>query len=180
MTPGHDVIMYAADRVVVVGGTFSPIHNGHRALLQKAFQTANHDGDGQGHVVIALTIDELARGSRTRASGVDRIPSFTVRRESLEEELDRMSRAYTVGYEIIPLEDVFGPAVSETGIDALVVSPEAAAQRRAYEVNDRRLADGHRPLEIHTPPFIVAEDGERISATRIRRGEIDEHGRLLD
>jgi pantetheine-phosphate adenylyltransferase len=37
-----------------------------------------------------------------------------------------------------------------------------------------------RPLEIHTAPFVVAEDGRRISSTRIRRGEIDVHGRVLD
>ncbi|MFC7027132.1 hypothetical protein ACFQH8_05715 [Halomicroarcula sp. GCM10025710] len=34
------------DRTAILGGTFTPIHNGHRALLHKAFQTASHDGPG--------------------------------------------------------------------------------------------------------------------------------------
>jgi len=39
---------------------------------------------------------------------------------------------------------------------------------------------GYDPVEIHTPPFVVAEDGHRISSTRIRNGEIDEQGQLRD
>jgi pantetheine-phosphate adenylyltransferase len=65
-------------------------------------------------------------------------------------------------------------------VDALVVSPEANAQRRAHELNAQRRRDGLTPLEIHTAPFVVAEDGQRISGTRIRDGEIDVHGSLLD
>jgi pantetheine-phosphate adenylyltransferase len=61
-----------------------------------------------------------------------------------------------------------------------VVSPEAKAQHRAHELNQGRREDGLHPLEIHTPPFVTAEDGTRISSTRIRNGEIDVNGYLLD
>ena len=48
------------ERIAILGGTFTPIHNGHRALLHKAFQTASHDGEGDGHVVVGLASTELA------------------------------------------------------------------------------------------------------------------------
>lgn len=172
--------MSHADRTAILGGTFTPIHNGHRALLHKAFQTASHDGEGDGVVVVALTSTALAGQTRSDPSHAEQLGSFQERREALDAELDRMDDAYTASYEIVQLEDAHGPATTREDVDALVVSPEAKAQRRAYELNQRRVSAGLRPLEIHTPPFVVAEDGSRISSTRIRNGEIDVHGRVLE
>lgn len=168
------------ERVAILGGTFTPVHNGHRALLHKAFQTASHDGPDDGHVVVGLTSTELAHDTRSDELEPGSLGSFATRMATLEEELTHIARAYSASFEVIELTDSHGPAATRSNIDALVVSPEAAAQRRAHEINERRDANGLTPLEIHTPPFIVAEDGHRISATRIRRGEIDEHGRILD
>ncbi|MFB6300431.1 MAG: phosphopantetheine adenylyltransferase [Halobacteriales archaeon] len=172
--------MTSTERIAVLGGTFTPIHNGHRALLHKAFQTVSHVGDGRGHVIVAVTSTELAKQARSDPSHAEQLGSFQERRENIDAELDRMSDAYSGSYEIIRLEDTYGPAATRDDIDALVVSPEAKAQRRAYEINEYRVEDGLSPLEIHTAPFVVAEDGTRISSTRIRNGEIDLHGRIRD
>jgi pantetheine-phosphate adenylyltransferase len=167
------------ERTAILGGTFTPIHNGHRALLHKAFQTASHDGDGDGHVVVGLTSTGLARETRSDPAHVELLGSFEDRRAALGAELDRMGAAYTASYEILELTDPEGPAATRADVDALVVSPEAKAQRRAYDLNQHRVDEGLGPLEVHTPPFVVAEDGTRISSTRIRNGEIDVHGRLV-
>jgi pantetheine-phosphate adenylyltransferase len=172
--------MEPGDRTVILGGTFTPIHNGHRALLHKAFQTASHDGSGDGHVVVGLTAGELARESRSDPDHAEMLGAFAERRHDLAAELDRIEGAYTASFEILQLEDAYGPAGSRGDLDALVVSPESKAQRRAHELNGDRIDRGLAPLEVHTPPFVVAEDGRRISSTRIRNGEIDEHGRLLE
>ncbi len=172
--------MNSSERIAIVAGTFTPIHDGHRALLHKAFQTASHDGDGQGHVVVALTSTEFARHTRSDPDHAGDLGPFERRRRALEAELGRISGAYTASNEIIRLEDTHGPAATRDDIDALVVSPEGKAQHRAHELNERRVDEGREPLEIHTAPFVIADDGTRISSTRIRNGEIDAHGQILE
>ncbi|TQR22356.1 hypothetical protein C9J85_11590 [Haloferax sp. wsp5] len=63
-------------------------------------------------------------------------------------------------------------------MDALVASPEAKAQRRAYELSQRGGSRGSTRWKSTRPPFVVADDGTR-TAVRIPNGEIDVHGRLL-
>jgi len=167
-------------RIAILGGTFTPVHNGHRALLHSAFQTASHDGEGDGHVIVGLTAESLARETRSDPSHADLLGSFSERRESLSETLERIEGAYAASWDIVKITDTFGPAATRADADALVVAPEGKAHQRARELNDERLERGYQPLEIHTSPFVVAEDGLRISSTRIRNGEIDAQGRLVD
>lgn len=169
-----------SDRTAILGGTFTPLHNGHRAILHKAYQTASHDGPGDGHVIVGLTTPELARRTRSTPEHVDQLGDYDTRRTELRTELERIGAAYSASHEIIRLNDPFGPAATRDDVDALVVSPEAKAQRRAHELNQDRVTNDRHPLEIHTAPFVVAEDGDRISSTRIRNGEIDVHGRITD
>lgn len=172
--------MTGSERTAILGGTFTPVHNGHRALLHKAFQTASHVGPGEGHVIVGLTSSDLATETRNDPEHASQLGSYEKRRRNLETELDRLADTYTADYEIVRLEDTYGPAATRPDADALIVSPEAKAQRRANELNEERLDRGLGRLEIHTAPFVVAEDGQRISSTRIRNGEIDPNGRILD
>ncbi len=168
-----------SQRTAILGGTFTPIHNGHRALLHKAFQTASHDGPSDGHVIVGLTSADLATETRKNERQAEQLDAYQNRHDTLVDELEELSQPYTASYEIVRLEDTYGPALTRADADALVVSPEAKAQRRANQLNGERADRGLDKLEIHTAPFVVAEDGRRISSTRIRNGEIDPHGRLL-
>jgi pantetheine-phosphate adenylyltransferase len=149
---------------VALGGTFDPIHDGHRALFERAFSL--------GDVTVGLTSDELA--PRTR--NVDRhVRPFEERRRALAEELSRYAAEYDREYEVRELTEPTGIA-TRPRFDALVVSPET--REGGEEINRIRRERGLDPLRIEVVPHVVAEDGERISSTRIVRGEIDEHGRV--
>ncbi|SFC61813.1 pantetheine-phosphate adenylyltransferase [Halobiforma haloterrestris] len=153
---------------VAVAGTFGPIHDGHRNLFDHALRF------GTDGVVVGLTSDAFATETRTKPR---EIPSFEHRRESVVEtiaELDDRGR----NVEIHELESEYGIVGDEPSIDALVVSPETAPELET--INRLRREEGYEPLTGIVAPYVLAEDGERISSTRIVEGEIDEHGRLLE
>jgi pantetheine-phosphate adenylyltransferase len=149
---------------VALGGTFDPVHDGHRALFERAFEL--------GDVTVGLTSDELAPMLRDD----DRhVRPFAEREADLERELARFADEYDREFEVRRLDEPTGIA-TEPGFDALVVSPET--ETGGKRINEIRRDDGLAPLDIEVVDHVYADDGEIISSTRIVRGEIDEHGAL--
>ncbi|MFB6156633.1 MAG: phosphopantetheine adenylyltransferase [Haloferacaceae archaeon] len=149
---------------VALGGTFDPVHDGHRALFERAFEL--------GDATVGLTTDDLA--PRTRS--VDRyVRPYRDRERDLRAELEPFAERYGRSFEIRPLSEPTGIAV-EPPFDAIVVSPET--ERGAEEINRVREERGLDPLRVEVVDHVPAADGEPISSTRIVRGEIDEHGNL--
>ncbi len=146
-----------------MGGTFDRLHSGHRALIAKAFEVGEC-------VLIGVTTDEFA----TRL-GKNPENSFHSRVENLMAYLDITYPGRD--YQIVPLNDYFAPETYCSDVEMVVVSPETA--QRADEFNEKRRRLGVKPLKIVTIEKVLAEDGKPISTTRVRRGEIDEEGRLL-
>lgn len=147
---------------VALGGTFDPIHDGHRALFERAFEL--------GDVTVGLTSDSLAPSTRHDDRGVR---SFDQRRADLREELSTLARTYDREWTIRELSEPTGIA-TEPQFDALVVSPET--ETGGKRINEIRRDRGHDRLELQVVPHVMADDGEIISSTRIVKGEIDEHG----
>src|SRR5437867_2573754 len=145
---------------VAMGGTFDILYPGREALLEAAFALG-------GEVFIGLTTDTMALRGR------DRVNSYSARKRALERWLAKRGySAATIG----PLEDPYGPAVSEP-FDAIVVSEDREGVAKA--LNEERLRRGLPALAIHVVPMVLAEDDAPIASRRIRAKEIDRHGRLL-
>ncbi|OYR46648.1 phosphopantetheine adenylyltransferase [Halorubrum sp. Eb13] len=149
---------------VALGGTFDPVHDGHRKLFERAFEL--------GDVTVGLTSDELAPKTRH----VERyVRPYDRRKRDLEAELAPRAEEYDREFAVRELTEPTGIAV-EPEFDALIVSPETRAG--GERINEIRREHGHDPLELVVVDHVPAEDGERISSTRIVAGEIDEHGNL--
>ncbi len=143
---------------VAVAGTFDVLHDGHKALLERAFSFGEH-------VVIGLTSDSMASGSRSVS-----VP-FHLRKTGLEQHLENRS-----GYEIFEIEDMYGPDDKMDSVSILVVSEETAAN--GEKLNDRRISRGLPPMELSIVPLVMADDGGKISASLILEGAYGRSGHI--
>ncbi len=143
---------------VAVAGTFDVLHDGHRALLERAFSFGDH-------VIIGLTSDGMASGSRKSS-----VP-FHLRKKGLEQYLENRS-----DYEIFEIGDMYGPDDMMDSVSVLVVSEETAAN--GEKLNDRRISRGLPPMELSIVPLVMADDGGKISASMILDGAYGRSGHI--
>ena len=148
--------------LVAMGGTFDIIHKGHLTLLSKAFSLSSK-------VIIGLTSDELAekRGKKTLNNYDKR---FVALMNTIKTNFPNRA------FQISKLDNDFGPAVLEENVQALIVSDETGNKGKI--LNQLRAEKNLSPVKIVIVPMTLAQDGNRISTTRIKNSEIDVEGNL--
>lgn len=146
---------------IAVGGTFQPLHDGHKLLLRTAY------GMG-GNVDIGITSDNMATGKRTRD-----VDTFEHREKAVR---DWVRKEFGIEPHIMKIDDPYGKTLTEA-YDYIVVSPETYST--AVRINQIRKERGMKPIAVVRVDYVLAEDGKPISSTRIVEGEIDAHGNLL-
>jgi pantetheine-phosphate adenylyltransferase len=149
---------------VMVGGTFDPLHDGHKRLISRSFDLAGNEG----YVVIGLTTDSFA------SKKIHPISPFEKRKTDLVDYIGE--NRYPVHWVVEPLHDRYGSAI-DADFDAIVVSEETLPV--AVEINKLRKDRGRKKVDIHQISCVLADDGRWISSTRIYKGEIDIHGHVL-
>lgn len=137
---------------VVIGGTFDILHQGHKALLRKAFE--------MGQVTIGLTSNVMARKIKGR-----KVKDFKYRKKELE---DFIRKEFLEKPKIIKIKDKFGPTLKKD-FDYIVVSP--VTYSTALLINKERKKRKKKPIKIVKIEFILAKDGKLISATKILKNE---------
>ncbi|AMK13934.1 inosine/xanthosine triphosphatase [methanogenic archaeon mixed culture ISO4-G1] len=136
--------------IAAVAGTFNILHDGHKALLRRAFELGDE-------VRIGITSDRMA------ADGRDTFTPMEVRRKELESFVKGMGR-----YAIFEIDDIYGPAAMMDDVDVLVVSEETLSN--GTKVNEERARRGLKPLELSVVDLRMAYDGTKISASSILKG----------
>ena len=143
--------------ISAVAGTFNILHDGHKALLRRAFEV--------GDIVrVGITSDRMA------SEGRDSFISMQIRRKELESFLDGMGQ-----YQLFEIDDMYGPADMMDDVDVLVVSEETLANGR--KINEARKERGVKPLELSVVPLVRSDVGDKISASSILKGEYGRTGR---
>lgn len=135
-------------------------------MLNKAFDVAEE-------VLIGVVSDEMIKKDERKVK--EFVQTFKERVSGLMRYLE--AKGFLRRANIFPLFDFYGPAINDADLDVIIVSQETV--KRAHEINEIRLKRGLRRLDVLIIPLIKAEDGEPISSTRIRLGEIDREGRIL-
>lgn len=141
---------------VILGGTFDVLHEGHKALLSKAFSLGDY-------LLIGLTSNRMAQLSRKR-----KVKDFKDRKKNLE----KFIKNFSASVKIIEIQDEFGPALKED-FDYIVVSPETF--KNALLINKERERVGKKPIGIVKIDFVLDKDGRPLSSTKLL-----EKGRLLN
>ncbi|MGC9516571.1 MAG: phosphopantetheine adenylyltransferase, partial [Methanomicrobiales archaeon] len=153
------IIMPSHYEKVAVGGTFDKFHKGHEKLLEKAFEIGEK-------VIIGVTSDEFGGQKGDVESCATRMSN-----------LNNFLEDYPGKYKVMRLTDPYGTTIYDKTFDAIVVSRET--EKTALEINKIRKNNGMEPLAVIVIDIVMAEDGEPISSTRIRKGEINMEGEII-
>lgn len=148
---------------IVLGGTFDRIHDGHISYLKTAFENSNR-------VTIGLTTDKLHSNKEFKQT----IQPYDFRKKELLKTIQ--VRWPHVQVTVLPIDDIFGPSITDPAIDAIVVTK--ITLKNGKKINAERMRRGLSELKIVTYPIVKAQDNLILSSSRIRRGEIDRKGKI--
>jgi pantetheine-phosphate adenylyltransferase len=151
--------------LVATGGTFDYIHIGHIKLLSTAFEISDH-------VIIGLTSDMFVKRYKLTSNIKN---NYLRRLFNLKKYISLNFK--DANYTILKLEDEFGPVISSSQIQAIIVSEETLV--KVKQINKIRISNCLEPLRVIVVEIAKSSDGKPISSTRIRNGEIDEKGQIL-
>ncbi|OWR51712.1 bifunctional coenzyme A synthase like protein [Danaus plexippus plexippus] len=127
---------------VALGGTFDRLHNGHKILLSQAVLRAKK------HVTVGVTDLDMIQSKKLW----ELIQPIEIRIKAVLDFLTDINP--DLEYNVLPIQDVYGPTKDNPHFQLLVVSEETS--RGAIKVNEKRKENGLNPLDVYT--IGLAED----------------------
>jgi cytidyltransferase-like protein len=151
-------------KLTACGGTFDLFHAGHKAFLREVLSHSEK-------VLLGITSDLYVKLFKDGKN----IESFEFRKKIVEDFLSLIDAKNRV--QISPIDNFYGPLLTNNvNVQAIAVTSETADM--AKEINQKRKQNNLPELKVILLSLNLAKDGNLISATRIRNGEINRDGRL--
>src|ERR1035437_5265194 len=151
-------------KLTACGGTFDLFHAGHKAFLQEILSLSDK-------VLLGITSDSYIKSFKDG----NNIESFEFRKNVVQKFLDSIGTGDRV--QISAIDNFYGPLLTDDfNVQAIAVTPQTA--QKAKEINEKRKQNNLQELKIINISLGLAENGNPISATRIRKGEMNRNGRL--
>lgn len=147
---------------IIAAGTFDRIHAGHKFFLLTAAERSDK-------ILIGITSEKYLK--KWKPAGKNILP-FQKRLKNLKKFLSE----FGFNCELFKLDDPFGPSLKRG--EGIIVSKNT--KKGAEEVNKKRESKGIKKLKIIKIKMAEAENGKEISSSLIRKGEMDENGRIIN
>ena len=142
--------------ISAVAGTFNILHEGHKALLDRAFQLGDE-------VYIGITSDRMASSSR------DRLNTYYIREKAVKEYAASKKKPFSV----FTIDDIYGPDEMMDHVDVLVVSEETLANGKEVV---RKASEKGKKMELSVVSLVQKSDGGKLSSTDIMNGSCSRNG----
>lgn len=136
-------------RHVILGGTFSVIHDGHKLLLDMALALASK-------ITIGVTSNRYVK--RTKKTPRELGSRLNAIRKYLKLPAKK-------NVKVIIIDDKYGPSVSEVYYDLIIASEETLPT--CLEINELRRIKHLPLLDIAIIPILFSSDKKPFSASRI-------------
>jgi len=142
---------------VMVGGTFDPLHDGHKRLLTRSFALAGPDGEGR---------DRAHNRCLCEPQGFHPIHPFAERKADLERFIAEgvvavaSEKKYATRWELEPLSDRFGSAL-DADFDAIRRLRRDPSRR----CRDQQDAPGEEAAQGGYPPDYLRSRGRTVAGS---------------
>ena len=135
---------------IALGGTFNRLHPGHRYFLSMAGYYAKK-------VMVGLCSDQMVK---IRKKHRKNIQTFKERRKALEKYLKKIG----LRFEIVEINDIYGPAVKDREIEAILLTEETYPNGK--KINRIRKKNKLKELHYIILPYLLDKTGKKISSSR--------------
>ncbi len=149
--------------VAGLGGTFDHFHKGHERFILFAASLAQHleIGITKPKLIWQKPLAELCQEYEVRARAVA-----------------EFCEIHKISFEIVPLNDVYGPTLEGSSLEALCVTKETLPGGEL--VNRARKERGLPELPIHVCDYYLDELGHPLHSLGIRAGFVNRKGRVYE
>lgn len=154
---------------IFVAGTFDHLHNGHKAVLERAVIEGEN-------ITVGITSEQFLHTYKPQVFEHGQSPQlFEERKHNVETYVQTILEQGTVEY--ISIDNPLSPADTNPSYDAIIITNDN--KLTGEEINKKRQEKSLSLLTLIEVDKIPASDGADLSSTRIRLGEIDTNGTLI-